>query len=164
MKTLILVRHAKSSWSEPGLNDFSRPLNERGKRDAPRMGKRFKEKALTPDRLISSSAKRAFDTCIIIAGVIGFPEKNIITDKNLYHADEEQILSIVQDLKEPDDVIMMFGHNPGFTDFANRLMNIHIDNIPTCGMVACALPVDKWSHVNWGSGKLIFFDFPKQID
>jgi len=164
MKTLILVRHAKSSWNEPGLSDFNRPLNERGKRDAPRMGKRFKEKALTPDRLISSSAKRALDTCTLIASAIEFPERNIIANKNLYHANEDQILSIVHDLIEPDDVIMLFGHNPGFTDFTNRLMNIHIDNIPTCGIIGCTLPVDKWSDIKWGSGKMIFFDFPKQTD
>lgn len=164
MKTLILVRHAKSSWDEPGRSDFSRPLNERGKRDAPRMGNRFKEKALTPDKLITSSAKRALDTCTIIASTIGFSEKNIIANKNLYHADEDQILSIVHKLNEGDDVVMLVGHNPGFTDFANKLMNIRIDNIPTCGMVACTLSAGKWSDVAWGSGKMLFFDFPKQTD
>ena len=162
MKTLILVRHAKSSWSEPGLSDFDRPLNGRGVRDAPRMGKRFKEKEITPDRLVSSTAKRAIDTCKIIAEVIGYPVSSIISNRNLYHAEEDQLLTIVQQLKEPDDVVMLFGHNPGFTDFANRLMNIHIDNIPTCGIVACTLPVDKWDAVSWGCGKLLFFDFPKQ--
>lgn len=164
MKTLILVRHAKSSWNDPGLNDYDRPLNERGLHDAPRMAKRFKEKEITPDKLVTSSARRAKDTCTIIAGIIGYPATSIISTRVLYHADEDQILAFVKQLDEPDDVIMLFGHNPGFTDFVNRLMNIHIDNIPTCGMVACSLPADAWNNVNWGSGKLLFFEFPKQTN
>ncbi|MBX2963786.1 MAG: histidine phosphatase family protein [Cyclobacteriaceae bacterium] len=161
MKTLIIVRHAKSSWDNPTLSDFNRPLNDRGLHDAPRMAKRFKEKELIPERLISSPAKRAHDTAIIIAGIIGYPETSIIQNKKLYHAEEDEILDVVQGFPEPDDVIMLFGHNPGLTDFANRLMDIHIDNIPTCGVAASSIAVDRWKEVNWSTAKLLFFDYPK---
>ncbi len=164
MKTLILIRHAKSSWADHDLSDFDRPLNERGLRDTPRMGKRFKEKGITPDKLITSPANRALTTCTLFAETIEFPKQNIKTEERLYHADEEEILDIVQNLKEPDDVVILFGHNPGFTDFVNRLMNIRIDNVPTCGIVACKLPVKEWKDVSWQSGQLLFFDFPKNRD
>lgn len=164
MKTLILIRHAKSSWADHDLSDFDRPLNERGLRDTPRMGKRFKEKGITPDKLITSPANRALTTCTLFAETIEFPKQNIKTEERLYHADEEEILDIVQNLKEPDDVVILFGHNPGFTDFVNRLMNIRIDNVPTCGIVACKLPVKQWKDVAWHSGQLLFFDFPKNTD
>jgi phosphohistidine phosphatase len=162
MKTLILIRHAKSSWANADLSDFDRPLNERGLRDTPRMGKRFKEKAITPDKLITSPANRALTTCTLFAEAIGFPKQNIKTEDRLYHADEEEILDVVQHLKEPDDVVILFGHNPGLTDFINHLMDIRIDHVPTCGMVACKLPVKQWKAVAWRSGQLLFFDFPKK--
>ncbi|MBX2967599.1 MAG: histidine phosphatase family protein [Cyclobacteriaceae bacterium] len=164
MKTLILIRHAKSSWANLDLSDFDRPLNERGLGDAPRMGKRFKEKSITPDCLITSPANRAYTTCKLFAEAINFLQQRIKTEKGLYHADEEAILEIVKNLKEPDNVIILFGHNPGFTDFANRLMNIRIDNVPTCGVVACKLPVKEWKAVTWGLGQFMFFDFPKSGD
>lgn len=163
MKTLVLLRHAKSSWDNHDLSDFDRPLNERGLRDTPRMGKRFKEKAITPDKLITSPANRALTTCMLFAETIGFPKQNIKTDERLYHAEEEEILDIVQNLKEPDDVVILVGHNPGFTDFVNHLMNIRIDNVPTCGIVACKLPVKQWKEVTWHSGELLFFDYPKLV-
>jgi phosphohistidine phosphatase len=161
MKTLILIRHAKSSWENFNLSDFDRPLNDRGLRDAPRMGKRLKEKDLAPDLVISSPANRAHTTCTIISEAIGFPAERIQTEKAIYHADEDQLLAIVQQLPDFADQVMLYGHNPGFTDFANRLTESHIDNIPTCGIVACQLNVITWKDVKWGSGKILFYDFPK---
>ncbi len=161
MKTLILIRHAKSSWDNATLSDFDRPLNDRGLRDAPHMGKRLKEKNLAPDLVISSPANRALTTCTIISETIGFPMERIQTDKAIYHASEEQLLSIVQNLPDFADQVMLYGHNPGFTDFANRLTNSHIDNISTCGIVACQVSVNSWKDVQWGSGKVLFYDFPK---
>jgi phosphohistidine phosphatase len=164
MKTLILVRHAKSSWDNTALSDFDRPLNDRGERDAPRMAKRFKERELTPGLLLSSPANRALTTAKIVATGINYPAGNIQTDRAIYHADEEELLSIVQRLPDSIDVIMLFGHNPGFTDFANSLTNSRIDNIPTCGMVSCVFDVDSWKQIRWGKGKVDFFDFPKKQD
>ena len=161
MKTLLIVRHAKSSWDNPSLSDFDRPLNDRGHNDAPRMGKRLKEKDLTPDIIISSPANRAFTTSKIIAESIGFPVSSIVTNRNLYHATEDEILDVVHSLNEKTDVVMLFGHNPGLTDFVNSITKSHIDNIPTCGIVACKFKVDRWKDIAWGKGKVLFFDYPK---
>lgn len=162
MKTLYIARHAKSSWNDPELSDFDRPLNERGKKDAPRMGKRLKEKEVHPQLLLSSSAKRAFSTSKRIAEVIGYPKENIKTDKTLYHADPEIILSVLRRLGDNITALMIFGHNPGLTDFVNQLgKNTSIENIPTCGVVAFSIPIDFWRDLGFGSGELIFFDYPK---
>jgi len=166
MKTLYLLRHAKSSWDDPELSDFDRPLNNRGLKDAPRMGKRLKEKRVTPDIMITSPAERALATCKEIARVLGFAEEKIITDRRLYHANEDQILKVIKELKDSprdsEEIVMLFGHNPGLTEFANSLLNETIDNIPTTGVVAATLNVNKWQEVRFGCGVMEFFDFPKR--
>lgn len=168
MKTLFLIRHAKSSWDNPDLTDFDRPLNKRGQKDAPRMGKRLKEKRVTPDRMITSPAVRAFATCKEIARVLGFAEEKIIADRRLYHADEDQILKVIKELKDSprdsEEVVMLFGHNPGLTEFANSLLNETMENIPTTGIVAATLNVNQWQEVRFGCGVMEFFEFPKQVN
>ncbi|MBL0741263.1 SixA phosphatase family protein [Chryseolinea lacunae] len=163
MKTLYIIRHAKSSWEDPLQGDHDRPLNERGKRDAPRMGKRLKEKNIHPDAMVSSTAKRALSTAKRIAKVLEFPKDSIKKEKTLYHADEVTLLSTVQELNDKLNTVMLFGHNPGLTDFVNTLMDREqdIDNVPTCGVVAFEFDFDKWSDVNWGKGTMLFFDYPK---
>jgi phosphohistidine phosphatase len=113
VKTLYVIRHAKSSWDAMNVDDFERPLNERGKRDAPRMGKRLKEKDIHPDLMLASPAKRALSTCKRIAKLLGYPKDNIKADRRLYHPDEETILSIVKGLKIKCEHVMLFTHNPG---------------------------------------------------
>ncbi len=168
MKKLFIIRHAKSSWDDPELDDFDRPLNKRGKKDAPRMGKRLKERRVTPDLMLSSPAERALATCEAIATVLQFDQTKIKTDKRLYHAHEDQILDVIRNLKDSprdnEEVVVIFGHNPGLTEFANSLLNETIDNIPTCGIVAATLPVERWQDVTYGCGKMLFFDFPKRVD
>ena len=122
MKTIYLVRHAKSSWDDPFQDDFDRPLNERGRTDAPRMARRLKEKEIHPDLLLSSPAARAISTCKVIAETAGYHHNQIKTDSRLYHASEETLLQIVKKLSDEIDVVMIFAHNPGLTDFANRLL------------------------------------------
>ncbi len=163
MKTLYLIRHAKSSWDAANIDDLERPLNDRGKRDAPRMGKRLKEKDIHPDLILSSPANRAISTCKGIADVIGYPQTAIKTDSALYHSDEGTILSVIQELKNKYDTVMIFGHNPGLTDFVNTLLDgeLEIDNVPTCGVVAFQFDVEAWSEIKWGKGKMLFFDYPK---
>jgi phosphohistidine phosphatase len=166
MKTLYVIRHAKSSWADPIASDFERGLNDRGKRDAPKMGKRLKEKEIHPDVVISSPAKRTLSTARRISEVLKFRKERVKTDSRLYHADEDTILSVVHDLKDKQDIAMIFGHNPGLTGFVNAISSedINIDNVPTCGIVAFSLPVDSWKDVTWKSGKLLFFDYPKLGD
>lgn len=168
MKTLYIVRHAKSSWDDPDLSDFDRPLSARGKRDAPRMGKRLKEKDLTPDCVISSPARRAHSTAKRICKVLDFDRDKIKTDRGLYHASEETMLSIVQDIKNKYNTVFIVGHNPGLTDFVNLLMHedtgYFIANVPTCGIAALSFDVDSWKDVDWKKGKVLFFDYPKSAD
>jgi phosphohistidine phosphatase len=158
---LYVVRHAKSSWDSALLTDFDRPLNERGERDAPRMGKRLKERSLVADLFLSSPAKRALTTAQKIAGILNYPAEKIKTDQDLYHAEDEEILEIIKKVSDKHDVILIFGHNPGLTDFVNRLTNVTIANVPTCGIVACKLDIDFWKQLDWGKGKVEFYDYPK---
>lgn len=162
MKTLYIVRHAKSSWDDPFLDDFDRPLNKRGRADAPRMGKRLQERDVHPDLLISSPAERALSTCMIIAEKIGYPARNIHTDRRLYHASPEQLLSVLRGVSDGNDEIMIFGHNPGLTDFANELSRERVtSNIPTGGVVCLTFNVLSWKDIAWGKGEIEFYDFPK---
>ncbi len=163
MKTLYVIRHAKSSWDATNVDDFERPLNARGKRDAPRMGKRLKEKNIMPDLMLSSPAKRALSTSKRIAKELKYPKDSIKTDRGLYHADEELMLTIVQGINSSYNVVMLLSHNPGLTDFVNSIMDgaLDIDNVPTCGIVAFEFDINAWKEVNWGKGKMLFFDYPK---
>jgi len=165
MKTLIVVRHAKSSWEDPELSDFKRPLNDRGERDAPVMAKRFKEKDIQVNTVISSPAVRAMATCQAFVGKLGFPTDQVQASKELYHAGDEIILNVVRGLKDhggKNDVAMLFGHNPGLTAFVNNLLEEDLDNIPTTGIVCCKLKIDKWTEATWGCGEMEFFDYPKK--
>ncbi len=165
MKTLYLIRHAKSSWDDPEQADIERPLNKRGKKDAPSMARRLKEKHVTPDAMITSPATRAHDTCTLFAKTLDFDKDKIKTEKRLYHADEDQILKVIQELKDrerdDEEVALLFGHNPGLTEFVNLLLDANIDNIPTCGVVKAQLKIKSWKDAHFSCGELEFFDFPK---
>ena len=163
MKTLYLVRHAKSSWDFPELPDDQRPLNKRGKRNAPEMGIRLKKQEILPDLMLSSPAVRAYDTCKIIAKKIGYPKKKIQKDTDIYHAAPRELLGIIQRTDPSFNSLMLFGHNPGFTELANDLANTAIWNIPTCGVFACVFGVDTWRDIRFGSGQMLFYDYPKRI-
>lgn len=163
---MYIIRHAKSGWENPGLTDFDRPLNDRGKHDAPRMGKRLKEKGVHPDLMLSSPAKRALSTCKRIAEALNYPEEKIVTDRNLYHADEEYLLATVKKISDKYHTVLLFGHNPGLTDLVNNLSNddANMINIPTCGVAAFSFHIQSWSRVEPGNGKFLFFDYPKSKD
>jgi phosphohistidine phosphatase len=163
MKRLFLVRHAKSSWDDSSLDDIDRPLNSRGQKNAPEMGLRLRKQGIIPDLLISSPAKRALTTAKKISEEIGYPKKNIQIDDRLYHGSSSSMISIIQSLKKKINSVMLFGHNPGFTDFANSLCGINIYNIPTAGIVAIDFSTDSWSEVDYNTGELVFFDYPKKL-
>src|SRR5882762_1309950 len=165
MKKLYLVRHAKSSWADPDMDDFDRPLNDRGTNDAPRMARLLKEQKIVPDRMISSPAVRALSTCKAFAEVLKYDPGKIVTVPKLYHASAETWLNVLSSLKEhkdDEDITLVFGHNPGITEFTNELLNISIDDIPTCGIVSATLKIDSWTEIAWGCGKLDSFDYPKK--
>ena len=121
-----------------------------------------KEKEINPELMLSSPANRPLTTCKVIADVIGYQLSGIKTDKRIYHAGEDQLLKVVSELSDNYESVIVFGHNPGFTDFANSLLGESIMNIPTCGIVAGKLRIDSWKQVSPACGKLEFFDFPKK--
>ena len=161
MKTLYLVRHAKSSWKQPELTDFERPLNKRGKNDAPFMGKLLSEKGVNPELVISSPAKRAAVTAKIIASEINYPKEKIVFDENIYEATGRRLLEIISGTEEKYNSVMLLGHNPGLTVLHNNLSDHFIDNIPTCGVVA--LEFNKsWEKIELNSAGFMFFEYPKK--
>ncbi|MDA0194163.1 MAG: histidine phosphatase family protein [Bacteroidetes bacterium] len=162
MKTLFLVRHAKSSWDNMGLSDFDRPLNDRGFADAPSMGNFLKGLAVRPDLILSSPAKRAFSTANLIAKEIGY-NNTIQTDQGIYHANTRELMLILTVQDNNHNSIMMVGHNPGFTDFCNKLTGDFIDNMPTCSICRIDFDVDSWTEISFGTGNKIFFQYPKGL-
>jgi len=162
MKTLILIRHAKSSWKNPGLPDRLRPLNKRGKRDAPVMGERLAERGIEVDRVITSPATRALATAEVITGEIGFPWEDIIVDERLYLADASEILEVIQGLDDHLDCVMCFGHNPGLTALVNHFSPYQIDNMPTCGVIELRFDAATWALVGEFEPIEVDFDYPKK--
>ena len=157
MKTLILVRHAKSSWDDIGIDDFERPLNDRGKHDAPMMAKRLKNKDINIDVFISSPAKRALRTAKYFAEEFGVEKKEIEEVKKLYGASVSDFLEVVTNIKDKYKNIVLFSHNPGITEFANTLTSVHIDNMPTCSMFAVQADTDKWADFLQSEKKISLF-------
>lgn len=162
MKKLYLARHAKSSWKHQELDDFDRPLNNRGKRDAPFIGQKLKEKNILPDLIISSPAKRAITTAKELADQIGYPKKNIVEDENIYEAGGGELLTIIQNVDDKYNSVMLVGHNPGFTSVHNYIADQYIDNIPTCSIAFIDLDLDSWKKVEPNTGILVDFEYPKK--
>ena len=160
MKTLYLARHAKSSWKHPELSDIERPLNKRGKRDAPYIGNLLKEKGVKPNILISSPAVRARKTAVVIAERIDYTKSKILIDDKIYESSSTELLNIIKSFDDKYNSVMMFGHNPGFTMLNNYLTNSFIDNIPTCGVVGIRFK-SSWEKIDNASGKAFFFIYPK---
>ena len=163
MKRLTLLRHAKSSWKEPSGSDVDRPLNRRGKRDAPDMGRRLAKARFLTDAVITSPARRARKTARLVASEIGFADGDIMTEERIYEADVGDLVGIVREFDETLSRVLLVGHNPGFTDLANRLSGERIPNVPTCGVVVIEFPVRSWKDVGRGKGRMVHFDFPKNL-
>ena len=162
MKRLTLVRHAKSDWSLAGQPDWDRPLNRRGQRDAPEMARRLRGRRLKPDLVLSSPAVRALSTAAIMARELKVPSAHVRQDERLYLASPADMLAVIRESGGRSRHLMVFGHNPGITDFANRLSSgDRIDNLPTCGVFTATFAIDDWSHLDWDSGQDAEFDYPK---
>ena len=162
MKELILVRHAKSSWKDPTLSDHERPLNKRGKRDAPEMGERLARSGYDPDLIVSSSAVRALDTARTIAGKLGYPRDRIAVEERLFHAGVAELLQVIRSVDDSVNILMLFGHNPGLTDLANQLGPREILNMPTCAVLHLRFQADTWATVGDVPGDEVRYDYPKR--
>lgn len=161
MKSILLVRHAKSSWDNISLDDIDRPLNDRGKRDAPMMAERLLDRKLEIDAFISSPAKRARKTAEIFSKVFGKGKKHIEIKGELYEASENDFAAVIENLPNDLNVVAIFSHNPGITDFANRLTSTRVDNIPTSGIFAVKAETNDWRSFASAAKEVMFFDYPK---
>ena len=161
MKELILIRHAKSSWSNPLLEDFERPLNKRGAKNAPFMAKVLKQKEVNPDLIISSPSKRTKDTLDFFIKEFDY-KGEIIFEESIYEAPYINILKVIKNIDDKHKTIFLFGHNPGFNDLADFLLGIFEDNIPTCGVLKINFDTNYWKNISKDNSKLIFFNFPKK--
>jgi phosphohistidine phosphatase len=161
MKTLFLVRHAKSSRDDPALPDKERPLNDRGVRDAPRMGERLAARDVKPDLILSSPALRALATAEIIAKKLAYKVKDIVVDERLYAAAPDDLLEVIHELGEKPKHVMLFGHNPELTDLAHRLSST-ITDLPTCAVAEFSFDTKSWSNVGKQEPAKVTFHRPKQ--
>jgi phosphohistidine phosphatase len=164
MKSLLIVRHAKSSWDLSTPNDIDRPLNDRGKKDAPAAAKRLFKKGIRIDAFVSSPAKRAKKTAKHFTKEYGVDPEDIILVPELYEAHCDDFYKVVSDLDDAYNTVAIFSHNPGITDFVNTLTEVKVDNIPTCGVFAVQMQIDSWNGFRDVEKKFWFFDYPKLND
>lgn len=161
MRNLYLVRHSKSSWKNLSLNDFDRPLNKRGKKDALLMGDYLTMKKVDIGLIISSPAKRTLETLNLLAEKISFNER-VQFEQLLYEANLKKIFSVIRNIDEQIQNVMLIGHNPALTILANYLLKENIDNIPTSGIVAIKFAL-TWKDISENCGTLLFFEYPKKL-
>lgn len=155
------MRHAKSSWDNPGESDFDRTLNERGKKDAPEMAHRIQKKEFNPQLIVCSPAKRTQKTARLVAEVLGYNEKKIELETSMYDADISDLLHTIRTLEDDLNRVMMIGHNPGFTGLIGTLTTSLIANLPTSGVALIQFNIKSWKQVSNHSGTLEWIDFPK---
>jgi phosphohistidine phosphatase len=163
MRTLYLIRHAKSSWDNPGLRDINRPLNDRGLDVAPRMARLLVDQGLRPDLLVSSPAKRALHTAQFFAEALGVADEAIVRNPDIYEAVPTTILRIVSELPEEAQTVCLFGHNPTLTEVANQFSEKRIANVPTCGIVLIESTAPSWREFYEGNAAVKATFFPKEV-
>jgi phosphohistidine phosphatase len=161
MKILTLVRHAKSSWGDSALTDRQRPLNARGERDAPEMGTRIAQHGIRPSLILTSPAARARTTATIIANEIGYPIEFLQREDALYLASLDDLLDVIVAQDNGFNNLMIVGHNPGLTEFANFLVPGITDNLPTAGVVSVQLDREDWALHTQPTCELLAYDYPK---
>ncbi|MBS1774880.1 MAG: histidine phosphatase family protein [Bacteroidetes bacterium] len=163
-KTLVLIRHAKSSWANPLQSDFDRSLNERGEKDAPLMGERLLKLNILPDLIISSTAKRAAQTAKKIAQALHYDIGKIKWDDGLYHCIPQVLEETAIAQSDELQTVFIVAHNPGITDFVNELSDqFRIDNMPTCGVVATTIQAKSWAAFHSAQKEVFLFEYPKNL-
>ena len=161
MKTLIIIRHSKSSWKDHSLSDFDRPLNKRGIKDAKKMSFELSEKIKKVDLLLSSSSKRTTQTSNYFLDSMNI--RSNIFSENLYHSSSDLIFDYVLKINNKYNKAIIVGHNPGLTNIINKLTNLKLDNLPTSGIVIIVFDVDNWENINYQSGLVEWIKFPKDL-
>lgn len=161
VKKLVLVRHAKSDWSDVSVKDFDRALNNQGYQDAPRIGNRLNKMGILPDVIFSSSALRTRMTAEFICEQIAYDLNKVIFDDELYETSVRTLLNYINQLDDKYNTVMMFGHNPTYTYIAEALSGQAIGNVPTCGALSLTFEINSWAEVSAGTAKLDWFIYPK---
>ncbi|MBG8555224.1 SixA phosphatase family protein [Hymenobacter guriensis] len=161
MKTLYLMRHAKSSWSFEDLSDHDRPLNDRGRDDVPAMGRALAERQIQLDLLVSSTAVRALSTAALVAKELQYPHEQIKVEERIYRADPLELLAVVRELPDEADAVLLIGHNNTITDFANLLSPSAIPEMPTAAVVCLKFDIGRWQNLDRTNAEYYFFDAPK---
>jgi phosphohistidine phosphatase len=162
MKTLLIIRHAKSNWDNVLVADIDRSLNERGRKDAPSMAQRLLRSGIQIDLFVSSPAKRARSTAELFVREFGRQEKDILFIPELYHAAVQTFKETIIGLDDRYANVALFSHNPGITAFVNTLTSVRVDDMPTCGIFAVTSPVANWSDFLGTGREFWFFDYPKR--
>jgi len=163
MKKLYLVRHAKSSWEEPGVSDIERPLLDKGIYKTQKIIHYLNERAIKIDLMISSPAVRAFQTAILIAHGIGYPEDKIRVERKIYDGYYDRILDLIYETPDEINSLMLFGHNPTITHLANLFLHPGIELLPTTGTVCISFDTEKWQSIPSVEPVSEFIIFPKML-
>lgn len=162
MKSVLFIRHAKSSWDDVSVSDFDRPLHERGKRDAPEMARHLVKRKVPLDSFISSPAKRARKTAEFFLKAYEVPENALILKAELYLPSDEVFYEVIEGVENQFHHLAIFSHNPGITHFVNLLTSeIKVDDIPTCGIFGIKANVSQWKDFRKVPKQFWFFDYPK---
>jgi phosphohistidine phosphatase len=161
MKSILIIRHAKSSWEHVLQKDFDRTLNERGHRDAPAMAKRLVDSNIPIDAFIASPAVRAYTTAAYFAKAYGKKAQDIITFSDLYEAPAANFYKVIKKTSDTFNAVAIFSHNPGITEFANSLTTARIDDMPTCAIFAVQANTNHWKDFAKADKTFWFFDYPK---
>lgn len=162
MKEVLALRHAKSSWSDPGLSDLERPLNRRGEKAAPEMARRLLELGLRPQRVLCSHAVRARQTAERVAEVLGLPEGSVEIDERLYLASADEILGVLSECDDHFDRVLFVGHNPGIHAFVARFGRVEVGKFPTAALAQIRWPVERWAGLGGREGETLHFDTPRR--
>ena len=161
MKALYLLRHAKSSWKEAGLQDFDRPLNHRGREAAPRVGQHIQKSGLRIDLMLSSPAVRARQTAALVREAAGISAE-LLYDERIYEADTARLLEVVRQAAESAEALLLVGHNPGMEELVKLLTGVD-ERMSTAALACVSLDVEKWSKVREGTGRLEWVVRPKEL-
>ncbi|MBB6609907.1 histidine phosphatase family protein [Pontibacter sp. Tf4] len=161
MKTLYILRHAKSSWEFEELSDHDRPLNKRGRTDATLMGRELSSRGVLPELIVSSPAVRAITTATLVGRELGYDPDDVVIDDRIYGADKNTLLEVVQETPLEHENMMIIGHNEAITDFANMLSPEVVGSIPTAGIIALTFECESWYEISRDNAEFLFFDFPK---
>lgn len=162
MRSVLFIRHAKSSWDNASVRDFDRPLNERGKKDAPEMARRLLDREVPIDSFISSPAKRAIRTAGVFAEAYGLSLGSVLENPILYLPSPDVFYDVIEETSNEFHHLAVCSHNPAITYIVNQLTDkIRVDNVPTCGIFAIKTNVSNWQDFRKGQNEFWFFDYPK---